>query len=420
MRSAEAMADWLDRDPRIRYYRNEQNVGHIASANIAYRMTSAEYVLQMHVDDVLHPDFLTEVLANGLARHPECAFGYSLFYRLINGVAVEGTHQYRPNLPTGVQQVGQGLQHHLGAVHRERRDQHVAAIAPGRVQDAAQFAQRVQEGRARLTLIAQEVARLAATILTEYASAQRKIKDTKNAQEATEDAGKQLHNLMPKDFIARTPWAQLQHFARYLKAITIRLDKVRADPARDAAKLKELQPLQQRYTRLLAQRKGQHDARLQEYRWMLEELRVSFFAQELRTPYPVSAKRLDKVWFYEVRNDGYDPDKIAGGGRVETPEKNEIPDLLVQWKAYKASGFATPPGLEANTLLPHGTVEPTCWWATREKLLDADYNLGAGQWKPRVAEKSSNEDPRELVAEVLDDYRKVVAGLESLLLELPQ
>ncbi len=103
--TAEAMADWLDRDPRIRYYRNEQNVGHIASANIAYRMTSAEYVLQMHVDDVLHPDFLTEVLANGLARHPECAFGYSLFYRLINGVAVEGTHQYRPNLPTGVQQV---------------------------------------------------------------------------------------------------------------------------------------------------------------------------------------------------------------------------------------------------------------------------------------------------------------------------
>ena len=101
----EAMADWLDRDPRIRYYRNEQNVGHIASANIAYRMTSAEYVLQMHVDDVLHPDFLTEVLASGLARHPECAFGYSLFYRLINGVAVEGTHQYRPNLPTGVQRV---------------------------------------------------------------------------------------------------------------------------------------------------------------------------------------------------------------------------------------------------------------------------------------------------------------------------
>ena len=137
---------------------------------------------------------------------------------------------------------------------------------------------------------------MAATILLEYASAQRKIKDTKNAPEATRDAGEQLQKLMPKNFIAQAPWAQLQHYARYLKAITVRLDKYRADPARDAAKLKELQPLEQRYWRLLAERKGQMDARLQEYRWMLEELRVSFFAQELRTPYPVSTKRLDKVW----------------------------------------------------------------------------------------------------------------------------
>ncbi|MCE1249642.1 MAG: DUF3418 domain-containing protein, partial [Comamonadaceae bacterium] len=163
-------------------------------------------------------------------------------------------------------------------------------------QNAEQFAQRVQEGRGRLTLIANEVARLAGTILTEYAAAQRKIKDTKNAPETTQDAGKQLQNLIAKQFIAQAPWAQLQHFPRYLKAITVRLDKYRADPARDAARLKELQPLEQRYTRLLAERKGAQDARMQEYRWMLQELRVSFFAQELKTPYPVSSKRLDKVW----------------------------------------------------------------------------------------------------------------------------
>lgn len=139
-----------------------------------------------------------------------------------------------------------------------------------------------------------------------------------------------------------------------------------------------------------------------------------------RKPASEAAKRLGKIWFYEIRNDGYDPDKISGGGRVETPEKNDIPDLLVQWKAYKASGYNTPPGLEANTLLAHGSAEPNCWWIAREKLIDADYNLGAGQWKPRVAEKSSDEDPRELVTEVLGDYRKVVAGLEKLLEELPQ
>ncbi|RDD95130.1 ATP-dependent RNA helicase HrpA [Acidovorax sp. BoFeN1] len=162
--------------------------------------------------------------------------------------------------------------------------------------DEYAFKRRVEEGRGRLTLIANEVARLAATILVEYAAAARKIKDTKNAPEATADAQQQLQRLVPKNFIAAAPWAQLAHYARYLKAITLRLDKYRADPARDAAKLAELRPQEQRYWRLVAERKGAVDARMQELRWLLEELRVSFFAQELRTPQPVSVKRLDKLW----------------------------------------------------------------------------------------------------------------------------
>ncbi|MFN7855125.1 MAG: DUF3418 domain-containing protein, partial [Acidovorax sp.] len=162
--------------------------------------------------------------------------------------------------------------------------------------DEFAFKRRVDEGRGRLTLIANEVARLAATILTEYAVAARKIKDTKNAPEATQDAQQQLQRLMPKHFIAAAPWAQLAHYARYLKAITLRLDKIRADPTRDATRLAELRPQEQRYWRLVAERKGQVDARMQELRWLLEELRVSLFAQELRTPQPVSVKRLDKLW----------------------------------------------------------------------------------------------------------------------------
>ncbi|WP_137893637.1 ATP-dependent RNA helicase HrpA [Ramlibacter sp. 2FC] len=158
------------------------------------------------------------------------------------------------------------------------------------------FKCRVDEGRGRLTLIANEVARLAGTILAEYAAAARKLKDTKNAPEATADCQQQLQRLMPKQFLAATPWPQLQHFPRYLKAITLRLDKYRADPARDAARLAELRPQEQRYWRLVAERKGAVDARMQELRWLLEELRVSFFAQELRTPQPVSVKRLDKLW----------------------------------------------------------------------------------------------------------------------------
>ncbi len=162
--------------------------------------------------------------------------------------------------------------------------------------DETSFKRRIEEGRGRLTLIANEVARLAGTILLEFGAATRKIKDTKNAPEATADCTQQLQRLMPKNFMAATPWPQLQHYARYLKAITLRLDKYRADPARDAQRLSELRPQEQRYWRLVAERKGAQDARMLEFRWLLEELRVSFFAQELRTPQPVSIKRLDKAW----------------------------------------------------------------------------------------------------------------------------
>jgi ATP-dependent helicase HrpA len=162
--------------------------------------------------------------------------------------------------------------------------------------EAQDFKRRVDEGRGRLTLIANEVARLAAAILADYALAVRKIRDTKSHADATADAQQQLQKLVAKRFLAATPWAQLQHFPRYLKAVVLRLDKLRADPARDAAKLAELRPQEQRYWRLVAERKGAVDERMQELRWLLEELRVSFFAQELRTPQPVSVKRLDKLW----------------------------------------------------------------------------------------------------------------------------
>jgi ATP-dependent helicase HrpA len=161
---------------------------------------------------------------------------------------------------------------------------------------AAEFQRRLDEGRGRLTLIAQEVARLAAAILVDYAAAARKIKDTKIQPEATADAAQQLQRLVPRRFLADTPWPRLQHLPRYLKGIVLRLDKLRADPARDAARLAELRPQEQRYWRLVAERKGAVDERMEDFRWLLEELRVSFFAQELRTPQPVSVNRLDKVW----------------------------------------------------------------------------------------------------------------------------
>jgi len=171
-----------------------------------------------------------------------------------------------------------------------------AFLADPLPKNEADFKSRIDEGRSRLNLIAQEVARQAATVLTDYAAALRKLKDSRPPKETADDIAAQLQRLVPKKFIAQTPWPQLQHLPRYLKAVVMRLDKQRADPERDAQRLAELRPLEQRYLRRLAELKGQHDARLDEYRWLLEELRVSLFAQELRTPQPVSAKRLDKAW----------------------------------------------------------------------------------------------------------------------------
>jgi ATP-dependent helicase HrpA len=162
--------------------------------------------------------------------------------------------------------------------------------------NAAAFKARIEEGRTRLNLIAQEVARLAGGVLVEYAAAARKLKDARPPKDVQEDVQGQLQRLMPKRFVVTAPYAQLQHYARYLKAITLRLDKLKGDPARDAQRMLELKLLDQRYTRRLAELKGTHDARLDEFRWLLEELRVSLFAQELRTPQPVSIKRLEKVW----------------------------------------------------------------------------------------------------------------------------
>ena len=122
-----------------------------------------------------------------------------------------------------------------------------------------------------------------------------------------------------------------------------------------------------------------------------------------------------KVWFYEVKNDGYDPDKIVGGGRPETPERNDIPDLLKQWKIYKTSGFNQPAGAETGTLMLAGEEEPKCWWAPIEVIRENEYNLAAGRYKPQVAEKPRQDDPAELIRETLAIEQKIVDGLAKLL-----
>ncbi len=161
---------------------------------------------------------------------------------------------------------------------------------------AQAFAARATEGRGRLGLLAQEIARLVGTVLTEWAAVVRKLPQARGHAAAHADIEQQLRALVGKWFVRDTPYAQLAHYPRYLKAAAARIDKLRADPARDARLGAELGTLLTRYQRALAALKGAPDENLQAFRWMLEELRVALFAQELRTPMPVSVKRLEKTW----------------------------------------------------------------------------------------------------------------------------
>ncbi|WP_321898108.1 ATP-dependent RNA helicase HrpA [Paraburkholderia heleia] len=203
------------------------------------------------------------------------------------------------NLP-GLREMA--MQFMARATQEELRDQLVelaldrACLQDPLPDDDASFHARKDEGRGRLSLLAQEIARLVGQILAEYASLAKKLVQAKAFGAPAADMQAQVDALISKRFILETPYAQLVHFPRYLKGVALRIDKLRADPARDARQAAEFQPLAQQYQRALSQRGGVFDPRLAEFRWLLEELRISLFAQELRTPMPVSVKRLYKVW----------------------------------------------------------------------------------------------------------------------------
>jgi ATP-dependent helicase HrpA len=82
---------------------------------------------------------------------------------------------------------------------------------------------------------------------------------------------------------------------RYLKAINVRLEKLRVNPLRDTQNMALMQPLQQAWQRKLSALHGTVDAQLEDFGWMMQELRVSLYAQELKTPVIVSVKRLEKM-----------------------------------------------------------------------------------------------------------------------------
>ncbi|RJG06559.1 ATP-dependent RNA helicase HrpA [Noviherbaspirillum cavernae] len=201
------------------------------------------------------------------------------------------------NVP-GLQQMGMQFMS-LGS-QEELREQIIqaglerACLQEPLPKNAEEFTRRKEEGKSRLNLLVNEIARLASQILAEYYTLPKKLQGAKAHAQSMADMQAQLQALIGKRFIADNDYVQLSHFPRYLKAINVRLEKLRADPARDARLMAEWTQAATPWQRAQKDRRG--DPKMTEFRWLLEELRVSLFAQELRTPMPVSTKRLQKVW----------------------------------------------------------------------------------------------------------------------------
>ncbi|MEO6145621.1 MAG: DUF3418 domain-containing protein, partial [Sulfuriferula sp.] len=159
-----------------------------------------------------------------------------------------------------------------------------------------QFEAQLSKARARLKTVADALSRTVGQVLDEYTQIQGKLKAP--WPHVVKDIQDQLSHLIHAGFISTTPWTRLQHLPRYLKGINVRLSKLPARLEHDQRHTTALVSLTTQYrARLDKHRKAAiDDPALDEFRWQLEELRISLFAQELKTPQPVSVKRLQKLW----------------------------------------------------------------------------------------------------------------------------
>ncbi len=168
------------------------------------------------------------------------------------------------------------------------------------IRDAQAFAQRLDSRGDGLMTQANEVLELVSRIMDRYQAIRKTLASSNkiNWMASVTDIQQQLDRLVFKGFLGHTPYPQLKQFPRYLEAIGLRLGKLEYASARDQQLLKQLQGLYRQWQQRdeKCRERGQVDARIDELRWVLEELRVSLFAQELKTAFPVSLKRLENRW----------------------------------------------------------------------------------------------------------------------------
>jgi len=168
------------------------------------------------------------------------------------------------------------------------------------IRNQKQFELRIREKKSELMAVANEVCKLVSRILDEYQRVRKLLSGSMpiNLIPMISDMKQQLDRLVFRGFLQETAWQNLQHFPRYLKAIALRREKMGHAAGRDLQSMREMQVLYNQWQEKdqTMRKAGKLDPRIEELRWSFEELRVSLFAQELKTPKPVSLKRIEKRW----------------------------------------------------------------------------------------------------------------------------
>jgi len=166
------------------------------------------------------------------------------------------------------------------------------------IRTEAAFEQILRDNKADLMAMATKIGDAVVASLSEYTQIKLRLAALPASDSSVQDVQQQLARLFYQGFLTLTAYDNLRHYPRYLKAIGVRLDSMLQQVAKDKQKMQEMACFQQWFWASIEKRQKTEavNPERESFRWMIEELRVSLFAQQLRTPYPVSAKRLEKLW----------------------------------------------------------------------------------------------------------------------------
>jgi ATP-dependent helicase HrpA len=198
----------------------------------------------------------------------------------------------------------------------ENLRRHILPAEPLAALTEASFRAAVDAARGRFSGVARELTDRLAPILQLHAEIARRcgltLAPTRNARagvlrdlaqltsteqrQPAHPLAAELKALMPPRFLERVPFERLRHFPRYLKALLLRIERAASNPVRDRERARQVAPYTAELEKLRREQGLAREASrlVEEFRWLIEEFKVSLHAQELGTAVPVSAKRLDQ------------------------------------------------------------------------------------------------------------------------------